>query len=169
MQSDMLSQVNESLIQEYLDLVANDSENLERTMRLIADDCVWIMQPTGDVYNGKEEIKALLDIAMSGRTHKGQYSIQIYNWFATNEYLCIEYTHGAVMTGVYSAGLAKIKRGTLRYCMPYHMRDGKFDQVHEYIQGTTFLTNLAMPIALRGIKRLATKQLFKAKQQITAA
>jgi hypothetical protein len=30
-----------------LDLVANDSENLERTMSYLSDDCVWVMEPGG--------------------------------------------------------------------------------------------------------------------------
>jgi hypothetical protein len=39
------------------------------------------------------------------------------------------------------------------------MRDGKFDRMHEFIQGTTFLANLAMPFMLKRIKRLADKKL----------
>ncbi len=41
MQENMLSKANEALIKELLDLMANDSENLERTMKLLTDDCVW--------------------------------------------------------------------------------------------------------------------------------
>jgi hypothetical protein len=36
---------------------------------------------------------------------------------------------------------------------------GKFDRMHEFIQGTTFLANLAMPFMLKRIKRLADKKL----------
>ncbi len=85
MQRKTLSRANEALIQEYLDIVANDSENLDRTMSLMAGDCVWVMEPTGDTYSGREEIKAFVGTAMSGRTHKDQYSIQIRNWFTDGE------------------------------------------------------------------------------------
>lgn len=142
--------------------MAHDSENLDRTMRLLADDCVWVMEPTGDTYSGREEIQAFVAVAMSGRIHTGQYHIQIDHWFTDGEYLCIEYTHGAISTGVYTAGIkAKVHPGTLRYCITYHMRDGKFDSAHEYIQGTTFLTNLAMPFMLKRMKRLTETKLSR--------
>jgi ketosteroid isomerase-like protein len=168
MQGNTLSQANEALIQEYLDIVAHDSENLERTMGLMADDCVWVIEPTGDTYRGKEEIKVFVGTAMSGRTHKDQYHIQITNWFTNGEYLCIEYTHSAILTGVYTAGIkAKLKPGTSRYCITYHMRDGKFDWAHEYIQGTTFLTHLLMPLVLKRLKRLVEKKLSRRKSPST--
>jgi ketosteroid isomerase-like protein len=131
-------------------------------MGLMADDCVWVMEPTGDTYRGREEIQAFVATAMSGRTHTSQYSIQMGHWFTNGECLCIEYTHGAVLTGVYTAGIkAKVKPGIARYCITYQMRDGKFDSAHEYIQGTTFLANLAMPFALKRMKRLTQKRLSR--------
>ncbi len=164
MQGKALNQANEVLIQEYLDIVANDSENLDRTMGLMADDCVWVMEPTGDTYRGREEIEVFVGIAMSGRTHQGHYRIQVSHWFTDGEYLCIEYTHGAKLTGVYSAGIkAKLKPGISRYCITFHMRDGTFDWAHEYIQGTTLLTNFAMPLMLKRMKRLAEKKLSRRK------
>ena len=80
-------------------------------MRLFADDIIFEMEPTGDVYRGKQEMEAFVNVAMSGRTHSGQYSIKITNWFTDGEQLCIEYTHGGIVTGVYTAGIkAKFKR-----------------------------------------------------------
>jgi hypothetical protein len=38
---------NDALVAEMLDLVANDSENLERTMNLLSDDAVWVLEPGG--------------------------------------------------------------------------------------------------------------------------
>ncbi len=164
MQGNTLSPANEQLIQEYLDIVAHDSENLDRTMGLMTDDCVWVIEPTGDTYRGREEIEAFVSTAMSGRTHQGQYRIQITNWFTNGEYLCIEYTHGAILTGVYTAGIkAKLKPGISGYCITFHMRDGKFDWAHEYIQGTTLLTYLLMPLALKRMKRLVEKKLSQTK------
>ena len=160
METNKLSKANETLIQEYLDIVEHDSENLERTMHLFADDIVFELEPTGDVYRGKTAMQAFVDVAMSGRAHSGQYSIKITNWFTDGEQLCIEYTHGGILTGVYTAGIkARFEQGVARYCITYHMCDGKFDRMHEFIQGTTFLANLAMPFMLKRIKRLADRQL----------
>lgn len=166
METKLLSQANEGLIQEYLDIVEHDSENLERTMRLFADDCIIEMEPTGDIYNGKQAIEAFVKVAMSGKIHSGENSIKITNWFTDGEQLCIEYTHGGIATGVYTAGIkARFKQGVARYCITYHMCDGKFDRMHEFIQGTTFLANLAMPLMLKHIKHLAGKQLSKARKE----
>ena len=162
-----LSKANSELIREYLDIVEHDSENLERSMRLFADDILFELEPTGDVYRGKAAMQAFVDVAMSGRTHSGQYTIQITNWFSDGEQLCIEYTHGGILTGVYSAGLqARFKQGVARYCITYHMRDGKFDRMHEFIQGTAFLANLAMPFMLKRIKRLADRKLARMSRAV---
>ncbi len=146
MQENVISQANEALIQEYLDIVANDSANLDRTMGLMADDCVWVMEPTGDMY----------------RTHTGQYSIQITNWFTNGEYLCIEYTHGAILT--VTGVRVKVRKGGGSICITLHMRDGKFDQVHEYMNGTTFLAYLLTPLMLKGYMRQVKKKMSKEKR-----
>jgi len=77
----------------------HDSENLERTMRLISDDCEWVMEPGGSEYHGYEEIRAFVETAMSGRTHDTEHKLELLNWFADDENLCAEYTHGARLTG----------------------------------------------------------------------
>ncbi len=162
-----LSEANKALIMEYLDIVENDSENLERTMQLMDDNVVWVMEPTGDIYSGIEELKAFVESAMSGRIHEGEYNIEIKDWFTDGEYLCIEYTHGGKLTGSYMPGIkSKFKKGIAMYCITYHMKDGKFDQVHEYIQGTTFLANLAMPIFLKRMDKQAKKKISKNKEDI---
>jgi hypothetical protein len=100
---------------------------------------------------------------MPGRTHdRGQYRIKILNWFNDDENLCIEYTHGARLTGKYMFGLKPdIKSGISRYCITYHMRDGKIDRVHEYINATSWIYNCIIPVALGRLHRLAMKKLAK--------
>ncbi len=53
--------------------------------------------------------------------------------------MCIEYTHGAILTGEIAAS---VKPGTLGYCMAYHIRDGKLDRVHEYINSPSVRMSL---------------------------
>ena len=90
---------NEALVKELLDLMVNDSENAERTMRLIADDCVWVMEPGGSEYHGSEEIRAFVQVATPGRKHDAAHKVEVLNWFTDGEKLCVEYTHGARLTG----------------------------------------------------------------------
>lgn len=153
---------NRELVKELLDLMENDSENLERTMSYLADDCVWVMEPGGTEYHGLREIRAFVGIAMSGRMHDRQHKEKTANWFADGDNLCVEYTHGARLTGKFTFGLkAGIKTGISRYCITYHMRNGKFDRVHEYINATSFWYNLTLPVILWYLHKLAMRKLAK--------
>ena len=53
----MLSAVNEKLINEYLDIAENDSENMEKFKNLLSDDCVWALMPPGIVIEGGASVK----------------------------------------------------------------------------------------------------------------
>ena len=76
-----LSEPNRLLVQEWLDIVANDSENLERTIRCMTDDCVWVIEPGGTEYQGVEQIRAFVAIAMSSRIHDaGEHRLGVTNW-----------------------------------------------------------------------------------------
>jgi hypothetical protein len=93
---DHLSEANRTLVREWLDFVENDSENLERVIKCMSDDCVWTMEPGGAEYRGVKEIRALVDVAMSGRKHDAeQRRIQLTNWFAEKSNFCYEYSRGA--------------------------------------------------------------------------
>ena len=84
-----------AIVAEWLDMVANDSDNLERVMKNITDDCVFVIEPGGTEYHGFEEIRAFVTIAMAGRTHDKEDKIKITNWFSNGENLCYEYTRMA--------------------------------------------------------------------------
>lgn len=139
-----------ALVEELLDLMANDSENLERTMRLLTDDCTWVIEPGVTEYHGSNKIRAFVSVAMSGRKHDETHKIQILNYFADNENVCIEYAHGAVLTGKMTAGIKReLKPGQARYCMTYHIKSGKFDRVHEYINSPSIWLSFLSPIGLK--------------------
>lgn len=162
----MVNAANEQLAKDLLDLMLKDSENLERTLSFLTDDCVWVMEPGGTEYQGFEELKTYIGIAMSARTHdSGPHKIEILNWFSDDQNICVEYTHGMVSTGKLTSGFkGTIKTGTLRYCITYHIRDGKFDRVHEYINSTSLVMNSLMPILLWYLHRRTMKKLVKAKR-----
>jgi hypothetical protein len=157
----MTGKANEALVREILDIIANDSENLQRTLRCLTEDCVWVMEPGGTKYHGIKEIEAFVEIGMSSRMHdESGHRIEVTNWFANDENLCVEYTHGAALTGRFTFGLrGKIKAGVTRYCLTYHIRDGKFDRVHEYINATSWWLNALMPLGLAYLRRLAMRKL----------
>ena len=136
-------------IKELLDLMANDSENLERTMAMVAEDCVWVLEPGGSEYHGYNEVRSFVETAMSGRAHDEAHKIALLNWFADEEDLCVEYTHGASLTGKSFGGLrGSVQTGTLRYCITYHFSGGKIDRVHEYINSRSSWLTLVSGFAL---------------------
>jgi hypothetical protein len=162
-----LSVATMALIKEQLDIMFNDSENLERTMKLIADDCVWVMEPGGSEYHGYDEIRAFVETAMSGRTHDAGHKLALLNWFADDENLCVEYTHGARFTGKSFAGLrGSIRTGVSRYCITWHYKDGKIDRVHEYIDGTSFWLSFLSPFILGRLHRQAMRNLEKIRRRM---
>ena len=153
---------NGALVAEMLDLIVNDSENFERKMNLLTDDAVWVLEPGGIEYHGAREIRTFVRIAMAGRTHEQSHRIEITNWFADDDNLCIEYGHGGVTTGTYTAGMkVRMNAKSSRFCITYHIRDGKFDRVHEYINGTSWWLNLLSPLGLGLLNRRVRRELAK--------
>ena len=136
-------------LDELLDIMKNDSENLERVVKLLTDDCIWVMEPGGSEYHGATEIRSMAGFAMGGRSHDTTHTVEILNWFADDDNLCIEYTHGALLTGKGTGGIkASVKTGTNKYCMTYHVSNGKIDRVHEYINSSSQWWSFLLPIAL---------------------
>ena len=166
-----LSEANQLLVKEWLDIVVNDSENLDRTMKSMTDDCIWVMEPGGTEYHGSEQIRAFVGIAMSGRTHdKGQHKLEITNWFADSENLCYEYTHGAISTGKFTTGIkGEVRTGVLRYCITCHLRDGKVDRVHEYIDSTSWWMTCLLQFMVANLYRLTMKRLKRARRKAGTA
>jgi len=121
-----LKEENENLIKEYLDIAVNASEDFERFLKILTDDCVYRITPPGRVFRGKDQLRAFVKKAMGSRTHTIESKIEIRNWFTDGENLCVEYYHGALATKL----RIKIRENV---CFVFHMRDGKFDRLHEYV------------------------------------
>jgi hypothetical protein len=92
--------------------------------------------------------------SVDDETHK----IEVLNYFYANENVCIEYTHGAILTGEIAASL---KPGTLRYCMAYHIRDGKLDRVHEYINSPSVRMSFLIPVGMKYLLWQSMRKLSK--------
>jgi hypothetical protein len=155
----ILSKANEALIQEYLE-IATVTDDMNRFAQLIADDCVWVMMPTGHAFRGFEQVSALAKIAGGTRTHDEQYKVKILNWFTDGERFCVEYHHGAIIKRLHI-------KGTINICLVCHMREGKFDHIHEYVHAHGTLFKLVMNLGLRVlplmVKRESSKRTFQGK------
>ncbi len=126
----MISTQNEQLVRTYLDIAVNASEDLGRFSELLSDDCVWYITPPGIAFKGKDQVRAFAGMAMGSRRHRADSQVEIRNWFADGEHFCVEYYHGAIVSRL-------AIRVTENVCLVCHMRDGKFDRVHEYVDTST--------------------------------
>ena len=120
------SSANQTLIREYLDIATNEPENLERTMKILTDDCVWRITPPGIEFAGKDQLRSFAKMAMGSRSHASRYNVQIRNCFTDGESVCIEYFHGALATRLRIKVVENV-------CLVCHMKDGKFDKINEYV------------------------------------
>jgi hypothetical protein len=150
-----ISQTNEALIQQYLE-IATVTDDMEHFSQLIAEDCVWVMMPTGHAFKGAEQVSALAKTAGGTRAHNEEYRVKILNWFTNGEHFCVEYHHGAIIKRL---GI----KGTINICLVCHMQEGKFDLIHEYIHAHGFLFKLIMNLGLSVLPWMVNRKLSKAK------
>ena len=124
----MVSSENEKLINEYLDIAENDSENAERFANLLSDDCVWTLMPPGISIVGGESVKKFCSFAMGSRKHKDNSNVKaiIDNWFTDGDKFVVEYYHAAMITLFKITVIENV-------CLVCKMRSGKFYVVNEYV------------------------------------
>ncbi len=138
---------NEKLIQEYLDIAVHASEDLDRTMGLLSDDCTWYITPPGIAFTGKDQLRSFTGMAMGSRSHNAYSKVEIRSWFTDHENFCVEYFHAAILTGLHIRVVENV-------CLVCHMRDGKFDRIHEYVDTSkSILIGLGLkllPLILKG-------------------
>ncbi len=152
-----LSPANEALIQDYLE-IATVTDDMDRFSQLIADDCVWVMMPTGHAFKGFEQVSELSKTAGGTRAHDEDYRVKILNWFTDGEHFCVEYHHGAIIKRL------RIK-GTINICLVCHMREGKFDRIHEYVHAHGIFFKLIMNLGLRVLPLLVKRKSSKKESQ----
>jgi hypothetical protein len=151
MRTNAISQENEALIQTYLEIATN-TDDMEQFSGLIAGDCVWVMMPTGHAFKGYAQVSTLAKRAGGTRVHNEAYRVKILNWWTDGEQFCVEYQHGAIIKRL------PIK-GTINICLVCHMREGKFDRVHEYVHAHGLLLKLVMSLGLRVLPLLVRRTL----------
>jgi limonene-1,2-epoxide hydrolase len=116
---------NKELVREFVEAMAADDK--AHVLRLVSDNCVWVVVPWGYSANGHEEVEAFLGAASKTRSYKEQgQKIEINKWFTDGENLCVEITNIASLSFLPSV------KASQPICLVLQMRDGKFDRVHEY-------------------------------------
>ncbi len=127
------------LIDEYLRLVAAD--DYAGFGALLTDDCRFTLMPSGRTWTGRERVMQFVAAAGASRSHDEQSHVTITDWFSDGEHLVVEYEHRALVLG------RRLKIDG--YCWVFHIRDERFDVIREYINPSSVVLGLAMPILLR--------------------
>ena len=153
MQQDAISPANDALIHTYLD-IATHTDDMEQFSHLIAEDCVWVMMPTRHAFQGYAQVSTLAKLAGGTRVHNDEYKVKILNWWTGGEHFCVEYQHGAIIKRLPI-------RGTINICLVCHMREGKFDYIHEYVHAHGVLFKLVMSLGLRVLPSLVQRKVSK--------
>jgi ketosteroid isomerase-like protein len=157
----MITNGNEKLINEYLDIAANASEDYDRFVKLLSNDCVWNIMPPGISIIGLESVKSIVKFAMKSRQHNDKVKVEIKNWFADGNKFCVEYYHAAFIT------IFKIKV-VENVCFVFEMKDGKFTKLNEYVDtsGSILISmGLKMLFLIARIKRINFEKTCKKKAE----
>lgn len=134
-----------NLIERYLAIVTND--DYEQFGELLSDDCTFTLMPIGHTWRGRRDVMRAVMAAGRRRTHDSRSRVNVTNWFTNDEYLVVEYDHGALVGGI------RVKIDG--YCWVFHIRDGRFDLMREYINPSNAATSLLLSLVLRAYPCLA--------------
>jgi ketosteroid isomerase-like protein len=141
-----LPPVARTLIERYLEIVAND--DYAAFGELLTDDCEFRLMPTGHVWKGRERVMNVVTAAGGSRAHDDRSKVEVTNWFTNDEYLVVEYEHSAIVARLLHFRIDG-------YCWVFHIRDGRFDSMREYINPGGLVTTLLLSLALRALPLLS--------------
>jgi ketosteroid isomerase-like protein len=136
----MAPTANEQLIEAYFRMVKND--DYAGVGAILTDNATWTIVPIGHTWTGRRAIESMATAAGRTRRHDERSHVEIKNWFSDGEHLCVEYKHRLIVGGL---GLRLTVDG---YCLVFHMRDGRFDAIREYINPPNIAAGLMMYVLL---------------------
>jgi ketosteroid isomerase-like protein len=131
---------NDQLIESYFRMVEGD--DYAAVGSILTDDATWTIVPIGYTWTGRRAIESMAVAAGRTRRHDQRSHVEITNWFADGEHLCVEYKHKLIVPGL------RLRLTADGYCLVFHMRDGRFDAIREYINPPHFAAGLMMYLLL---------------------
>ncbi|MGO9382994.1 MAG: nuclear transport factor 2 family protein [Mycobacterium sp.] len=149
----MAPNANEQLIESYFRMVKED--DYAGVGSILTDDATWTIVPIGHTWTGRREIESMAMAAGRRRRHDERSHVEIKNWFADGEHLCVEYKHRLIVGHL---GLRLTVDG---YCLVFRMRDGRFDAIREYINPPNIAAGLMMYVLLPLLPYLSRRRLTR--------
>ncbi|HXY64243.1 MAG TPA: nuclear transport factor 2 family protein [Mycobacterium sp.] len=149
----MTSTANEQLIEAYFRMVKED--DYAGVGSIVTDDATWTIMPIGYTWTGRRAIESMAVAAGRSRRHDQRSHIEIKNWFTDGEHVCVEYKHKLIVRGL---GLRLTADG---YCLVFHVRDGRFDAIREYINPPHIAAGLILYALLPVLPYLSRRRLAR--------
>jgi uncharacterized protein (TIGR02246 family) len=144
---------NEQLIQAYFRMVQED--DYAGVGSILTEDATWTIMPIGHTWTGRRAIESMAVAAGRTRRHDERSHVEIKNCFTDGEHVCVEYAHKLIVRGL---GLRLTADG---YCLVFHMRDGRFDAIREYINPPNIAAGLMMYTLLPLLPYMSRKRLAR--------
>ncbi|MGO9926044.1 MAG: nuclear transport factor 2 family protein [Mycobacterium sp.] len=149
----MAPNANEQLIESYFRMVKED--DYAGVGSILTDDATWTIVPIGHTWTGRRAIESMAMAAGRTRRHDERSDVEIKNWFTDGERLCVEYKHRLIV------GRLGLRLTVDGYCLVFHMRDGRFDAIREYINPPNVAAGLMMYVLLPLLPYLSRRRLTR--------
>lgn len=144
----MTAQENEALVRSQLDLYdshRSDPAWFEKKAKTLTDELEITDMPSGTKYQGAEGIKQSSRFYMDGFP---DHSIEITNVVATEDQVVVEFIGRGTHTGPLHLSTGDIpptgRKGELRCCNIYQIKNGKIVSLHSYYDTLSMLRQLGL-------------------------
>ena len=125
--------IPQSFLQAFSDTFLSD--DIDGFMQLIDQDCEWVIMATGETFRGAGEVRQLAERSVAARQHTKDTHMEFTNLFTSEDQMCLEYIHRFIVTEQWPSSGDRPPAGTkgnVKICLVCHVKDSKFDRVHEY-------------------------------------
>lgn len=110
-------------------------DDIDSFMDLVDDSCVWVIEATGESFEGKAKVHELAARSVAARQHTPDMHMEVVNSVATENQMVLEYMHKAIVTADWPASQNRPPVGTkvaIPICLVCQLENYKFVSVHEY-------------------------------------
>jgi ketosteroid isomerase-like protein len=146
---------NEELIKAYFRMVEED--DYAGVGSILTEDATWTMMPIGYTWTGRRAVESFAVAAGRMRRHDERAHVEITNRFTDGQQLCVEYRHKLIVRRL---GLRATIDG---YCLIFHIRDGRFDAIREYISPSNMAAGLLMYVLLPLLPHASRRRLARSR------
>lgn len=147
----MVTDKTDQLIQTYFRMIEED--DFAGIGSILTEDATWTIVPIGYTWTGRDAVESMAVAAGRTRRHDDRTQVEITNWFTDGEQLCVEYKHKLILQRL------RLRVTIDGYCFIFHMRDGRFNAIREYINPTNKAVGLLIYLLLPILPYLSRKRL----------